>query len=147
MDHTVPVRWLGRAIPLPEKVRTSLETLFEEPVRHVQIFEHSLFVRFHGRAIATTRPGRIYLRGGGADFFENPWLMLHEYCHVIKQWQPRTLTIRSYLVECMRKGYWDNRYEVEARAFADAHTHRMRRMLNGLAEPQPPRAQPNSASR
>jgi hypothetical protein len=55
--------------------------------------------------------------------------MLHEYCHVIRQWEPRTLTISSYLVECMRRGYWNNRFEVEARAFADTHTHRLRKML------------------
>lgn len=121
--------WTGRAISLPGVVDDALEVLFETPVHHVQVFEHSLFVKLHGRAVATTRRGRIYLRGSGAEFFENPWLMLHEYCHVIKQWEARTLTIRSYLVECMRRGYWNNRFEVEARAFADTHTHRLRKML------------------
>src|SRR5689334_16554072 len=121
--------WTGRAITLPETVGASLEALFEEPVHHVQVFEHSLFVKLHGRAIATTRRGRIYLRGSGAEFFDNPWLMLHEYCHVIKQWEPRTLTISSYVIECMRRGYWNNRFEVEARAFADKHAHRLRKML------------------
>jgi len=119
----------GRAISLPETVSASLEALFEAPVHHVQVFEHSLFVKLHGRAIATTRRGRIYLRGSGAEFFDNPWLMLHEYCHVIKQWEPRTLTISSYVIECMRRGYWNNRFEVEARAFADKHAHRLRKML------------------
>jgi hypothetical protein len=123
------VTWTGRAITLPQAVSASLEALFETPVGHILVFEHSLFVRVHGRAIATTRRGRIYLRGSGAEFFENPWLMLHEYCHVIKQWEPRTLTIRSYLMECIRQGYWDNRFEVEARAFADTHSGRMRAML------------------
>ena len=127
---------------MPETVSTSLEVLFEQPVRYVQVFEHSWFVRLHGRAIATTRPGRIYLRGSGADFFENPWLMLHEYWHVIKQWEPRTLTLRSYLMECMRRGYWNNRFEVEARAFADTHTYRLHQMLlaqQRLSVIQPPR--------
>ena len=114
---------------MPETVSASLEALFEAPVHHVQVFEHSLFVKLHGRAIATTRRGRIYLRGSGAEFFDNPWLMLHEYCHVIKQWEPRTLTISSYVIECMRRGYWNNRFEVEARAFADKHAHRLRKML------------------
>jgi hypothetical protein len=133
--------WIGRAISLPETVGASLEALFEAPVHHVQVFEHSLFVKLHGRAIATTRRDRIYLRGSGEEFFENPWLMLHEYCHVIKQWEPRTLTIRSYLMECMRRGYWNNRFEVEARAFADTHAHRLRKMLQAGG------AYPNSASR
>jgi hypothetical protein len=61
--------------------------------------------------------------------------MLHEYWHVIKQWEPRTLTIRSYLAECMRKGYWNNRFEVEARAFADAHAYRLRSMLSPATLP------------
>ena len=121
--------WTGRAITLPETVGASLEALFEEPVHHVQVFEHSLFVKLHGRAIATTRRGRIYLRGSGAVFFDNPWLMLHEYCPVVKQGEPRTLTISSYVIECMRRGYWNNRFEVEARAFADKHAHRLRKML------------------
>jgi hypothetical protein len=127
------VTWLGRAILPPETVSASLEVLFEGPVSHVQVFEHSLFVRLHGRAIATTRPGRIYLRGSGTEFFDNPWLMLHEYWHVIKQWESRTLTIPSYIAECMRRGYWNNRFEVEARAFADAHAHRLHTMLRGTA--------------
>jgi hypothetical protein len=114
---------------LPETISASLEALFETPVRHVRVFEHSLFVRFHGRAIATTRRRRIYLRGSAAEFFENPWLMLHEYCHVIRQWEPRTLTIGSYAAECLRRGYWNNRFEVEARAFADTHALRLRAML------------------
>src|ERR1700761_1501596 len=121
--------WTGRAITLPETVGASLEALFEGPVHHVQVFEHSLFVKLHGRAIATTRRGRIYLRGSGADFFDDPWLMLHEYCHVIKQWEPRTLTVPSYLAECLRRGYWNNKFEVEARAFADTHASRLHRML------------------
>jgi hypothetical protein len=127
------VTWIGRAISLPETVSTSLEVLFGGPVQHVRVYEHSLFVRLHGRAIATTRRGRIYLRDSGADFFDNPWLMLHEYCHVIKQWEPRTLTIRSYVVECIRRGYWNNRFEVEARAFADANANRLRALLKSAA--------------
>jgi hypothetical protein len=123
------VIWTGRAVTLPETVRTSLEVLFDGPVDHIRVFEHSLFARAHGRVIATTRRRSIYLSGSAAEFFDNPWLMLHEYCHVIKQWEPRTLTIPSYLAECLRRGYWNNRFEVEARAFADAHAHRLRVML------------------
>jgi hypothetical protein len=123
------VAWIGHAVSLPETVSTSLEVLFGGPVDHIRVFEYSLLVRLHGRAIATTRRRRIYLRGSAAEFFDNPWLMLHEYCHVIKQWEPRTLTLPSYLAECFRRGYWNNRFEVEARAFADAHAHRLRSML------------------
>src|ERR1700688_3502260 len=122
---------IGRSIPLPEVVGASLELLFGEQVGQVQVIEHSLFVRLHGRAVATTRRRRIYLRGSAADFFQNPWLMLHEYCHVLKQWEPRTLTVPRYVFECLRRGYWNNRFEIEAREFADAHRSRLHMPLFG----------------
>jgi hypothetical protein len=110
-----------RDVPLPDELRWALERLFGEPVAHVVVTEHSWFARLHARAHATTRRGRIYLRGDAAAFFANPWLLLHEYWHVIRQWQPGNLTVARYLRECLRRGYWNNRFEVEARAFADAH--------------------------
>ena len=122
---------IGRSIPVPETVGAALEVLFGEPIDRVRVIEHSVFVRLHGRAIATTRRRRIYLRGSAADFFENPSLMLHEYCHVLKQWEPRTLTITRYLWECVRRGYWNNRFEIEAREFADTHRNRLHQLLYG----------------
>jgi hypothetical protein len=104
----------------------------------VKVIEHSWYARAHGRAVATTRPRRIYLRGSAAEFFANPWLMLHEYYHVIRQWQPGTLTVPRYVAECLRRGYWNNRFEVEARAFADLHTPQLHALLQ---------IQPSSASR
>jgi len=121
---------IGRSIPVPETVCASLELLFGESIDQVRVIEHSLFVRLHGRAIATTRRRRIYLRGSAADFFQNPSLMLHEYCHVLRQWRPGLLTVRRYLLECLRRGYWQNRFEVEARAFADAYLHRVHSALS-----------------
>ena len=118
-----------RAAPPPPAVRAALEQLLGADVGEVRVIEHSWFTRLHGPAIATTRRGRIYLRGSAAEFFANPWLMLHEYCHVIKQWQPGTLTVARYLGECLRRGYWNNRFEIEARAFAAAHSTRLHAQL------------------
>jgi hypothetical protein len=126
----------GREAALPAALRQALEQLFEAPVAHVRIIEHSWFTRLHGRAVATTRRRRIYLRGSAAEFFADPWLMLHEYCHVIHQWQEGSLTVPRYLAECLRRGYWNNRFEVEARQFADVNVARLRALL-----------QPSSASR
>ena len=134
-----------RAAPPPPAVRAALEHLLGADVGEVRVIEHSWFTRLHGPAIATTRRGRIYLRGSAAEFFANPWLMLHEYCHVIQQWQPGSLTVGRYLGECLRRGYWNNRFEVEARAFADAHLAQLHRLLAGAAPP--PASQPSSASR
>jgi Domain of unknown function (DUF4157) len=118
----------------PTTVRLALERLLGTSVGHVKIIEHSWFVRLHGRAVATTRPRRIYLRGSAADFFANPWLMLHEYWHVIRQWEPRRLTLMSYLLECLRHGYWNNRFEVEAREFADLNAAGLYALLASGAE-------------
>jgi hypothetical protein len=121
----------GRPVPVPDAVGACLEHLFGESVEHVRVIEHSLFVRMHGPAVATTRRRCIYLRGSAADFFQNPWLMLHEYCHVLKQWEPRILTTSRYLLECLRRGYWNNRFEVEAREFADANLPLLHALLAG----------------
>lgn len=120
---------IGRKVALPGSLRAALEAVIGEPVSQVRIVEYSLYARIHRRAIATTRRRRIYLRGSAQEFFDNPWLMLHEYCHVLKQWEPGDLTIGSYCLEWLRKGYWDNRFEVEARAFADRYSHALRAQL------------------
>jgi hypothetical protein len=99
------------------------------PIDQVRVIEHSLFARLHGGAIATTRRRRIFLRGSAAEFFGNPSLMLHEYCHVLLQWETGSLTTLRYLRECLRRGYWNNRFEVEAREFARRHEFQLRELL------------------
>jgi len=141
-----------RPATLPPPVRAALEEIFGGSIAHVRIIEYSRLTRLHGRAVATTRRGRIYLRGAAAAFFADPWLMLHEYCHVIRQWQPGTLTVARYLMECLRRGYWNNRFEVEARAFADRHVAALRERLKlppprlalNLTAPRAGRAAPRS---
>ncbi len=125
---------LGRRVALPGHVRNALASLFGADVDRVEIIEHSLFAKLHLRAIATTRRRRIYLRDGAGDFFDNPILMLHEYCHVLKQWEPGTMTVARYLGECLRRGYWDNRFEIEAREFAEDNVYRFRALLSRSAQ-------------
>jgi Domain of unknown function (DUF4157) len=137
----------SREASVPDHVRRALEQLLGESIGQVRVIEHSWYVRLHGRAVATTRARRIYLRGSAADFFADPWLMLHEYCHVIRQWQPGTLTVTRYLLECLKRGYWDNRFEVEARAFADQHAAALHALIAPVAPAAPRTAQPSSASR
>jgi len=119
----------AREVALPPAVRTALEHLLGESVAHVRVIEHSWLARLHGRALATTRRGHIYLRGDAAGFFLDPRLLLHEYWHVIGQWQRGTLTLWRYAAECLRHGYWDNRFEVEARAFAERHAQALRALI------------------
>jgi hypothetical protein len=121
--------WRRRSVPLPPEVVAPLITLFGEGVRAVRVIEHSLFARLHLGAVATTRRGTIYLSGSAADFFANPALVLHEYCHVVTQWGPGRLTSAGYLLEWVKRGYWDNRFEVEAREFAQSNLYRYRALL------------------
>lgn len=125
---------MARRAEIPPAIARSLETLFGCSVATVEIYEHSLFARAHIRAIATTRRDRIYLRGSAADFFESPTLMLHEFCHVLFQWRTGTMTTWRYVIECIRRGYWNNRFEIEARSFAERHVARFRRLAGESAE-------------
>lgn len=120
---------MARKVGLPCHVRASLEELLGESIDDVDVIEYSWFARAHLRAVATTRRRRIYLRGSASDFFSDPALMLHEYCHVIRQWRPGRLTLLRYLLEWFRRGYWENRFEVEAREFTDDNLYRFRALL------------------
>lgn len=121
--------WLGNRCYPPKDVQAALEAVFGQPVGHVKIIQYSLYVRWHMRAIATTRPNRIYLRGSGKEFFGDGPLLLHEYFHVLRQWATGDLTIARYVGESLRRGYWDNRYEIEAREFTAREIYRYRALL------------------
>ncbi len=84
----------------------------------VRIVEQSRFARLHGRRVAaTTRRGTIYLAGSGRRFAADLDLVLHEYFHVLRQWNSGSLTTWRYVLESFRRGYRDNRFEIEARTF------------------------------
>lgn len=117
---------------LPDPVADALAQVFGEDVRHVRIVEHSRYARLHG-ARATTRPGVIYVVTSGEEFARDLDLVLHEYFHVLKQWQPGRLTRLGYLAELVRRGYRANRYEREARAFAVAAVPRLAALLSAGA--------------
>ncbi len=125
-DNAVMV---GRRVAVPPLIASSLSDIFGDPVGHVRVIEHSVYARLHLGAQATTRRNRILLRGAAEDFWKDPELVLHEYFHVLRQWQSRRLTILRYLLEWWRCGYWNNCYEVEARAFAAAHRGRLASLL------------------
>lgn len=119
----------GQFVPLPSGIRGALASVFGDGVDNVCVVEHSWFARLHGRAVATTRRRRVYLRGSAADFFRDPALMLHEYCHVLLQWEPGLLTTRRYVYEWLKRGYRNNRFEIDARRFERAHLQRFQHLL------------------
>lgn len=111
---------IGRRYSLPREVAAALEQVFGEPVDGVVVIENSLYARAHLGMSATTRPDRILLAGSGTQFVSSPALLLHEYFHVVRQWRTGRLTRWRYLKESMRRGYWANCYEHEAREFTAA---------------------------
>ena len=102
---------------MPAGLRQALTDVFGDSVDEVVLREHSWFAQLHGRATATTRRNTIYLRGSAEDFFASPELMLHEYFHVLRQWNRGRMNVVDYLAEWWRRGYWQNRYERQARRF------------------------------
>jgi len=122
-------RLIGSRYVLPGSVAAALEQLFEEPVDGVIVIEHSRYARLHRGIAATTRPNRIFLAMSGVEFVASPELLLHEYYHVLCQWRTGYLTRWRYVVESVRRGYWQNRYEEEAREFAAAALEKYRGYL------------------
>src|SRR5690606_27948713 len=93
----------------PPEIVAALREVFGERVEHVRVIERSTYARLHRGARATTRRNRILLRGSAEDFWQDADLLLHEYFHVLRQWQPRRLTVWRYVIEWLRHGYWANR--------------------------------------
>jgi hypothetical protein len=118
---------MGRRIAPPSGLKIALKAIFGDGVENVVIVQNSWIAWLHGRVSATTRKRRIYLRRDAASFFGNPELMLHEYFHVLLQWEAGDLTVFRYIVESVRNGYWNNAYEIAARHFA---TGNLARFLN-----------------
>jgi hypothetical protein len=119
---------------MPAELRAALRGIFGDAVDDVVLREHSWFARLHGGARATTRRDTIYLRGSLDEFCADPELVLHEYFHVLRQWNRGRLSQWRYLVEWWRNGYWHNRYERQARRFARV---RLQKYLRALARSGP----------
>jgi hypothetical protein len=128
---------------LPPGLRAALVELLGEEAVEVRLVERSWRVRWHPRALATTRRNRIYLRGSIEEFARNAEVVLHEYFHVLEQWRPRRLTRTRYIWEWLRRGYWHNRFEVEAREYVARNLRDFRRLIARAEAPRQP-ANPGS---
>jgi hypothetical protein len=107
---------------MPPPLRSLLLELFGPAIDSVMVVEYSWINALHGWPLAVTRRNRIYLRHGLAHFHARPELVLHEYFHVLRQWNTGRLTVPRYVLQCLRHGYWNNPFEIEARAFAAQHS-------------------------
>jgi hypothetical protein len=111
-------------VPMPGPLRALLVELFGERVDGVRIVENSLLNWLHFAPRAVTRRNCILLRGDRQAFWDDPELVVHEYYHVLRQWHDGYLTVPRYVAESCLRGYWNNCYEIEARAFAARFRHR-----------------------
>ena len=115
---------------MPERLRASLVALLGDDVDDVEIVERSWYARLHCGARATTRRNRILLRGTAGEFFADAELVLHEYFHVLRQWNTGRLSTPAYLREWLRRGYWLNRYERQARRFVKLRLPALQSLLD-----------------
>lgn len=119
-----------KSVRLPDDWALTLGALFgDRAVHSVRVQERVWWLWPLPWVAAITGPSRIWLRGSAEAFFADPEFVLHEYCHVMDQWDTRRLSILRYLREWWRVGYWRNAFEVEARAFAAREVGRCRQLL------------------
>ena len=87
------------------------------------IKEHSLLAKLAAKklgskSVAMVLGKTIYLHNiSKVEFLQNERLLKHELCHV-RQYQRHGFAgfLIKYLWESIRKGYYNNRFEVEARS-------------------------------
>ncbi|MFA5260384.1 MAG: RHS repeat-associated core domain-containing protein [Candidatus Omnitrophota bacterium] len=104
------------------KMKKCLELIFRESVSDVNVIRDDFWLNvFHGGSYATTRRNRIVVKGDINEFWLYKHTVLEEYYHVLKQWNKGTLTRTRYLIELMKKGYDKNKYEIQAKTFADTN--------------------------
>ena len=129
---------MAKTVHLTDDWALTLGALFDdEAVRGVEVRERVWWLKPMPWVAAITGPSRIWLRGRAEDFFADPEFVLHEYCHVLNQWDTRRLSIFRYLREWLRVGYWRNAFEVEARTFAAREVGRCRQLLAAARRPAP----------
>jgi len=80
---------------MPGGLRAALRELFDDRVDDVEVIENSWYARLHRGARATTRRNRILLPGPASEFFDDPALVLHEYFHVLRQWNRGRLSVAT----------------------------------------------------
>lgn len=111
----------SREVAVPDGIKRAVEATFEANfggsinVDQVKLIENSRWANFLDGVtgfftggqygiVATTQPDRIYLssRITSAQFFGAPELILHEYYHVIMQWNTGSMNNVNYLMNSSR---------------------------------------------
>ncbi|HNQ75130.1 MAG TPA: RHS repeat-associated core domain-containing protein, partial [Pseudothauera hydrothermalis] len=111
-----------------------LEMIFGQSVAGVNV-RNKTVVR---NDFVTTRKNSIRLPPTLSmdEFFADHGLVLHEYYHVLRQWNTGELTRRGYLAEVARTGSWadGNRFEDASNEFAKSHAQALKDCLQQKEE-------------
>lgn len=105
-----------------------LSQIFGEPVSGVDVRIKTVV----NNRFVTTRRNSIRLPPilSVEEFFANHNLVLHEYYHVLRQWNTGDLSRRAYVAEFMRNGSAEgNRFEDAAIAFAKINAETLTKCL------------------
>jgi RHS repeat-associated protein len=134
---------LGLLCQLTPQWRDCLSKILGFPVQQIKVHDNSSLPDLITKGATFTLPGKIFLPGTCGEFYGNPWLVLHEYYHVVDQWDTGRMSLGGYLAE--GAGQWlegrdphgDNKYENEADFFADTHLNNLEDCIGCAAAPGP----------
>lgn len=104
----------------------------------VKVKENSWLARLAARTLKANNVAMvigktIYLHNASKDHFleDKKWLK-HELMHVIQQKKMGTLPfLWCYMIESLKKGYHNNRFEVEARVAENLEMSELKKYLEG----------------
>jgi RHS repeat-associated protein len=111
------------------KLQKCLEKIFGKSIGGIDVHNKTVV----NNDFITTRRNEIRLPPNFPcdDFFNNPFLVLHEYYHVLEQWNTGELSVLKYGWEWSKHGSSDgNRYEDAANQFAREHLDELKKCLD-----------------
>jgi RHS repeat-associated protein len=111
---------------LTPNMKQCLENLFNKPVYKVKIVEK---INKKTKWGAITGRDKITIHVPCDDFLTDPETVLEEYYHVLEQWDTGRLSKLKYAIEWAKHGYENNKYEIEAKAFAKQHVEELKKCL------------------
>lgn len=114
-------------------------------MQQVEVHDHSALPDLFTGGLTFTLPGHIFVPGKCGEFWVDPELVLHEYYHVVDQWDTERMRLDGYLAEGARQGlggrdpHGNNRFEDEAEFFAKTHEQSLKDCLGCTPlPPEPP---------
>jgi uncharacterized protein RhaS with RHS repeats len=111
---------------LTPAMKNCLEKIFKTDVNKVKIIEK---INPASSYEATTRKNTIIIYEPCSEFLNDADTVLHEYYHVLEQWDTKRLFWLRYGWQYLLHGYNNNKYEKDARRFAKKHRNEYEKCL------------------